>query len=142
MLLATAQDWQLKVDIGRQLKFPENIALTTLRPDIVLVSETTRQVVLLELIVAWEDQMEEAFDRRAKYDEVADVCRSTGWRTRCNPIEVGCREFVGQSFIRALKMLEARGLQNRKATRDITNVAERAPRWLSIKQGDPWAQAT
>ena len=47
-LVATAQDWQLKVDLGRQLKFSDTIAATTLRPDIVLVSELSRQAVLLE----------------------------------------------------------------------------------------------
>ena len=143
-LLATARDWQLKVDLGKQLKFPENIAVTTLRPDIVLVSEGTKQVVLLELTVPWEDRMEEAFERkRAKYEELASECRSRGWRTRCNPIEVGCRGFVGQSLLRALKMLGVKGLQSRKAIRNITDAAEKASRWLWIKRGDPWAtQAT
>lgn len=138
-LLATSRDWQLKVDLGRQLKFPENIAVTTLRPDMVLVSETSRQVVLLELTVPWEDRMEEAFERkRAKYEELAGECRSRGWRTRCNPIEVGCRGFVGQSLIRALKMLGVKGLHNRKAIKNITDAAEKASRWLWIKRGDPW----
>ncbi|XP_073731592.1 uncharacterized protein [Misgurnus anguillicaudatus] len=143
-LLATAQDWQLNVDLGRQLKFPENIAVTTLRPDIVLVSEKTRQVVLLELTVPWEDRMEEAFERkRAKYEELAAERRSRGWRTRCYPIEVGCRGFVGQSLIRALKMLGVKGLHSRKAIKNITDVAEKASRWLWIKRGDPWIiQAT
>ena len=128
-LLATARDWQLKVDLGRQLKFPENIAVTTLRPDMVLVSETTRQVVLLELTVPWEDRIEEAFERkRAKYEELAGECRSRGWTTRCNPIEVGCRGFVGQSLIRALKMLGLKGLHNRKAIKNITDAAEKASR--------------
>lgn len=31
-LLATAQEWQLMVDLGRQFKFPENIVVTTLGP--------------------------------------------------------------------------------------------------------------
>ena len=34
-LLASARAWQIKVDLGRQLKFPENIATTLLHPDIV-----------------------------------------------------------------------------------------------------------
>lgn len=42
--------------------------MTTLRPDVSLLSETTGQVVLLELTVPWEDRMEEAFEgKRAKY---------------------------------------------------------------------------
>ncbi|KAI4902386.1 hypothetical protein NFI96_019477, partial [Prochilodus magdalenae] len=65
----------------------------------VLMSETTRQVILLELTVSWEGQMEEAFERkRAKYEELASVCRSKGWRTCCDPIEVGCRGFRGNLF--------------------------------------------
>lgn len=56
--------------------------MTTLKPDIVLVSETTRQVVLLEVTVPWEDWMKEAFERKkAKYEELAGECRSRGWRT-------------------------------------------------------------
>nr|XP_020444590.1 uncharacterized protein LOC109953443 [Monopterus albus] len=60
-LLNTAQDWQLLMDFGRQLKFPQNVVKTSLRPDIVLVSEATKNVVMLELIVPWEEWMEEAF---------------------------------------------------------------------------------
>ena len=53
--LTTAWDWQLNVDQGKQLKFQETIAVTTLRPDVVLLSETARQEVLLELTVPLED---------------------------------------------------------------------------------------
>ncbi|KAK7930435.1 hypothetical protein WMY93_006830 [Mugilogobius chulae] len=138
-LLASARDWQLKVDLGKQLKFPESIAETTLRPDMVLLSETTRQVLLLELTVPWEDRIEEAFERkRAKYRELVDQCRSQGWQARCNPIEVGCRGFAGQSLVRTLKLLGVRGLQAKKAIKNITDAAEKASRWLWIKRGDPW----
>lgn len=76
----------MKVNLGRQLKFPEDITVTTLRPDMVLMSET-RQVVLLELTVPWEDWMEEPFERkRAKYEGLAVECRSKVWRTQCNPL--------------------------------------------------------
>ncbi len=59
-LLATARDWQLQVDLGRQVKSPENIASTPLCPHMVLTSESTKRVVLLELTVPWEDRTEEA----------------------------------------------------------------------------------
>lgn len=54
MLLNTAQDWQLSVNFSRQLKFPQHAAETTFRLDIILVSETTNNVVMLELKVPWE----------------------------------------------------------------------------------------
>ena len=53
-LLSTAQDLELKVDLGKQLKFPENVVVTTLRPDMVLLSKASKQVMLLEL--PWEDR--------------------------------------------------------------------------------------
>ena len=71
------------------------------------------------------------------------TARSRGWRTRCNHIEVGCRGFVGQSLIRALKMLGVKRLHIRKAGKNITDADEKALRWLWIKRGDPWiVQAT
>ncbi len=50
-ILGTAEDWEMRVDLRRQLKFPEEIAVTSLRPDIVLWSQATRQVALIELTV-------------------------------------------------------------------------------------------
>uniref|UniRef100_A0A3B3RKF3 Uncharacterized protein n=1 Tax=Paramormyrops kingsleyae TaxID=1676925 RepID=A0A3B3RKF3_9TELE len=41
-LLSTACDWKLQVDLGRQLKFPEHISATSLCPDMVLTSESTK----------------------------------------------------------------------------------------------------
>ena len=55
-LLATARDWQLSVDLGGQLKFPERITRTSLRPDLVLTSDSTKQIVLLELTVKQQER--------------------------------------------------------------------------------------
>lgn len=137
-LLAMAHDWELGVDLGKQLKFPEAVAKTTLRPDI-LTSVASKQVILLELTVPWEDRMEEANERkRAKYSELVEECQSNGWRTRCQTIEVGCRGFVDQSLCRAYKMLGITGASQRKAIKLATNAAEVASRWLWIRRGEAW----
>lgn len=141
-LLATARDWKLHADLGRQLKFPEHIARTSLRPDLVLTSDSTKQVVLVELTVPWEDRMEEAFERKkAKYLELVEACRGSGWRARCEPIEVGCRGFLSQSVYRAFRLLGIRGLRERRATKNISEAAEKASRWLWIKRGEVWSSA-
>ncbi|XP_078608663.1 uncharacterized protein LOC144880403 [Branchiostoma floridae x Branchiostoma japonicum] len=82
-ILATAGDWDLRVDLDRKLTFPEEITTTNLRPDIVIWSAKTRQVVILELTVPWEDRLEEAFERKAeKYSELKQSCmRVTDWPT-------------------------------------------------------------
>lgn len=91
-LMVSARDWQLKVDLGRQLKFPEHIAKTRLSPDVVLTSDSSKQVVILELTVPLEDRIEEANERkRAKHLELLEACGGIGWKARCEPFKVGCR---------------------------------------------------
>ncbi|KAI4881119.1 hypothetical protein NFI96_020517, partial [Prochilodus magdalenae] len=137
-LLATARDWQLLVDLGRQLRFPDIIVATTLRPDMVLMSGATKQVVLLELTVPWEDRMEEAKERKkAKYADLVAECRRNGWKARCEPIEVGCRGFAGQSLHRVLGLLGICGLHRQRAMKNIMEAAEKASRWLWLRRGDP-----
>ena len=93
-------DWNLRVDLDKQLKFPDHIATTSLRPDIVLPSVSSRQVLLLELTFPWEDRIEEANERkRSKYQELVEQCQRGGWKARCEPIEVGCRGFAGQGVL-------------------------------------------
>ena len=62
-LLSTSNDWELRVNLGKQFKFPAQITETQLRPDIVLFSTKTKQVVMIELTVPWEDRMEESNER-------------------------------------------------------------------------------
>lgn len=63
-LRAIVWEWQLRVDLGRQPKFPDYIATTSLCADVVLTSGSMKQVVLLELTVLWEDWIEEANQRK------------------------------------------------------------------------------
>ena len=141
-LLTTSRDWQLLVDLGRQLRFPDIIATITLRPDMVLMSMASKQVVLLELTVPGEDRMEEAQERkRAKYADLVAECRRNGWKARCEPIEVGCRGFAGKSLHRVLGLLGIGGLHRQRAIKNILEAAERASRWLWLRRGDTWRSA-
>ena len=141
--LTSAVDWDLQVDLGKQLKFPEHVTATSLRPDIVLSSVASRQVLLLELTVPWEDRMVEANERkRSKYQELVELCQTRGWKARCEPIEVGCRGFAGRSLCRVLTLLGITGQEKRRAIKSTTEAAERASRWLWIRRNDLWDRAT
>ena len=48
-LLSSADDWQLIVDLETQLKFHRHIAVTLLRPDLILHSDNTKQCIIWEL---------------------------------------------------------------------------------------------
>ena len=136
-ILATARDWDLQVDLGKQLRFPETIFTTSLRPDMVLTSVRSKQVVLIELTVPWEERVEEANSRkRGKYEELAVECRARGWRVQNEPVEVGCRGFAGKSLLKVFRSLGIRGRQSRRAISEVTSCAGRASRWLWIRRSE------
>ena len=77
------------------MQFPSYVVLTMLRPDVVILSRTARIVIMGELTVPWEDNVEEAHDRKKeKYEELVMQYKEHGWRAHCYPFEVGCRLFV------------------------------------------------
>ncbi len=76
-LLSTARDWGMTVDLERQLKIPTHITQSKLRPDIILVSKATQQLILMELTVSGEERMEVAQERkREKFQELVENCRN------------------------------------------------------------------
>ena len=80
-ILALANDWILLVDLKRQLRFPEYIAPTNLRPDIVISSKESKVCVIMELTVPWEERIKEAHERKMlKYAELVDKCKDNGWK--------------------------------------------------------------
>jgi hypothetical protein len=138
-ILASASDWLLAADVGDQLKFPQEVAITNSRPDIVLWSRNSRQVIILELTVPWEERIEEANERkRIKYQQLVQDCRENGWKTWCLPIEVGCRGFAGQSLWSALRQLGITGIDRKKAIGEACEEAEKASRWVWIKRDESW----
>ncbi|KAK0143149.1 hypothetical protein N1851_018733 [Merluccius polli] len=135
-LLHTASDWQLQVDLGKQLRFPQHIA-TSLRPDMIITSEASRQLIILELTVPWEERIEEANERkRTKYQDLVEEWRERGWRTCDEPMEVGCRGFAGRSLCKVLSCLGVTGAAKKRA------IQEKDTRWLLIKRADCYRDAS
>ena len=90
-VLDRGHDWELRVDLDSKLVFP-NIVETTLRPDAVLVSQQSNTFVAIQLIVPWEENCEEAHERKnLKYADLMAYCKDKVWSVRLFPVEVGCR---------------------------------------------------
>ncbi len=137
-ILASTADWDMRVDLRKHLKFPEEIATSTLRPDIVLRSGTTRQAVLLELTVPWEGRMKEAHERKLrKYQALIRECQQVGWWAWNLPVEVGCQGFPGQSLWSALSRLGIRGSTRIRFVVNIVKQAEAASRWPGERWNNP-----
>ena len=78
-ILGTDSDWKLGVDPKSQLKFPQEIAVTNQRPDIVRWSLSTKQVALVELTVPLEERIEESFERKlTEYQALTESCVERG----------------------------------------------------------------
>ena len=106
-LLSAASDWKLLVDsVNAKISFPSCVALTTLRPDIVLYSTSRRIVFWMELTVCAEDRFSVSNSRKdRRYADLADQCRANGWQVVSFSVEVGVRGFIPDSLRRALKAL-------------------------------------
>ena len=124
-VLDRGQDWELRVDLDRKLVFP-NIVETSLRPDAVLVFQQSNTFVAIQLIVPWEDNCEEAHERRnLKYADLMADCKDKGWSVWLLPVEVGCRRFPAQSAWRLLTRLGMSGRTRKTTTRRLGVAAER-----------------
>ena len=75
---------------------PLEMELTTLRPDLVLVSRAARRVITMELTVPWEARIDEAWERKMrKYAELVEDCTGNGWNSELWTVEFRCRDFAG-----------------------------------------------
>ena len=70
--------------------------MTRLRPNIVNGAVATRQVVLGEFSVRWEENIEKVHEsKRGRYCELEEECREKGWKVYCQPFEVRCGRYLG-----------------------------------------------
>lgn len=93
-----------------------------------LTSATSKQVMLLKLLVPWEDQIDKTNEGRStKYQELVEECQLNGLQVRCEPIEVGCRCSRNQAFWTGLQKTESKGASRKPG---------RQQKRLWIRRGD------
>merc|ERR1712240_1003574 len=89
-----AKDWKLMVDLGGNLKVPRQIADTNQRPDMMLISESTRLAGVIELTIPREDRIEVPGERKKlRYAPLREQGKANGWKVHVRAVEVGCRGF-------------------------------------------------
>ena len=121
--------------MGSRLVFPIEITVTNLRPDILIYSRLSKQIIIMELTVPWEDRMGEANARkRDKYEELINTCKEQGWKTWFFPIEIGSRGYIAKSTVYAIKQLGITSKQERAILQDASDQAEKASTWLWLKR--------
>ena len=125
--LSSAKDWLLSVDIEGQLKVPKDVTITNLRPDLTLISRSTRQFGIIELTVPTEDRVEISGElKKIKYEKIAQEARLNKWKVKIWAVEVGCRGFPANSMLTLLKDIGYQGGQKKKTIENISKTAEQA----------------
>lgn len=98
-LLSTSNDWKMDYQ-DNQLVFPPLIVATDLRPDVVIWSVRTRQVLVLELA---EENMQNALNRKEiKYSELMDSIPKN-WNPTLVTLEVGARGMMSRRAFQVLR---------------------------------------
>ena len=138
-ILSRAVDWKLQVDVMQKLIFPQEIAVTTLRPDLILTSQSSKSIIIVELTVPWEERIDVSHELKfAKYQGLVEEAQTKGWQALQFPIEVGCRGFPATSLRYLLKQLGLATALIRKEMKAIGAVAESSSRWLWLRRNDKW----
>ena len=124
-----AGDWSLKVDLDNRLRVPERVSETNLRPDMLLISDSTKRMGIVELTVPSEERVEIAGEmKREKYQRIVQDGKERGWTVRVWAVEVGYRGFPAASMASFLKDIGLGGGERNRALRRIGDAAESGSR--------------
>ena len=129
-------DWECSADLQGWKKHPDVISKSGMRPDIVLHSPSSRQLILIELTVPYESRMEEAhLFKTEKYASLAQSLRKSGFQTKVLAFEVGARGFIGASAYSLLKQLAISGRRT-MALKAMAEAAEKSSSWIWSRRNE------
>ena len=116
-ILHSANDWKMQCDLGGKYMFPLQIAITSLRPDVVIFSAASRKVVLIELTCPCEENMTERHvDKVGKYECLCETIVEAGWELYFFAVEVGARGYCATTLSRMLRRLGFSNAEVRKSS--------------------------
>ncbi|GFN92196.1 reverse transcriptase [Plakobranchus ocellatus] len=130
-LLDSCGDWVVSADLPKWERHPDVIRKTALKPDIVIHSASTQQIIMAELNVPYESRMEEAHAfKEGKYLDLTKELKRDGYKAKVMPVEIGARGFVGSSAYGLLSKLSIGGNKRTAET------AENSSRWIWSRRNE------
>ena len=119
--------------MGKQLKFPTEIAVTRTRPDLIIFSRALKRVVWWELTCPSEERIDE--DHQIKLERYSGLkvdCESNGWTCYNLAVEVGARGLVAESLRKAASMIGMKGRILKKLLRETGKESAHCSRWIYL----------
>ena len=98
-----------------------HVAVSALRPDILLFSRSAKKVIIIELTCPCEENMRQWHEEKSqKYYPLCCSIRSNGWSVYFYAIEVGARGFCAESVRSCLHSL---GFNNRLCSKTLQTLS-------------------
>ena len=108
------------------LVVPAFLAVSILRPDILLFLRSTKKVIIIELTCPCEENMSQWHEEKSqKYYPLCCSIRSNGWSVYFYVIEAGARGFCAESFRSCLRNLGFNNRLCRKTLQTLSSVSLR-----------------
>jgi ubiquitin C-terminal hydrolase len=134
-ILERGKDWNLLTDLGKQLKFPTHIIITSLRPDLVIFSDSSKILIIIELTCPCEENIDcRHTEKTIKYSDLVADCIRRGWKVFFFAVEVGARGFASNSLKTCFSRLGFSGRKNRTALERAAAASLRASFWIYMKR--------
>ena len=125
-LLNFASDWQVLSDLD-SLVIPPYLAITQLRPDVLIISKSTFTVIILELTCPCEENMESwHITKTDKYSNLCNEIKSNGWSVHFFAVEVGARGYCSETTRFCLKRLGFQNKLSRSTLKSLSQTSIRA----------------
>ncbi|XP_063689202.1 uncharacterized protein LOC134822224 [Bolinopsis microptera] len=123
-----ANDWKIIFDEDeRQRNFPQHIAATPLRPDVVIYSDKAKKVYLMELTCGNEQNFADQEKRKMKrYQQLTEEIEANGWACKLQTVEVGARGIYNYSLPTFMNHLNVKTKEKKKACMKIAEISLRA----------------
>ena len=100
-MLHSAPDWVLLSDLESTLVIPPTIAISQLKPDILLYSAITKIVIIVELFCPCDENMESWHATKfGKYDPLCSAIKTNGWSVYFFAVEIGAQGYCASTTIR------------------------------------------
>ena len=136
-LLDGCDDWEVSADLPEWDSHPDIIKKTKLRPDIVIHSASSKQIIMVELTVPYESRIEEAhIYKKEKYQDLSKELEEAGYKSKVMPVEIGARGFAATSAYNLLSKLSICGRKRTKALRLLAEIAENSSRWIWSRRNE------
>ncbi|XP_057290898.1 uncharacterized protein LOC130613593 [Hydractinia symbiolongicarpus] len=119
-ILHLTKDWKIVADTHSNYVFPSHIAISELKPDLVLYSNDLKRVIIVELTCPCEENMNARHSTKvAKYSCLINVIMVNGWQVDFFAVEVGARGYCARTTIACLKKM---GFTNKLAYSTANNL--------------------